>query len=128
MAPVTDLLFPEFMGAACVMLDYDGDDDLDLFFTNGTHWPWSKKAAERTRPALYRNDGNWRFTNVTQQVGLDVSYYMMSAAAGDYDNDGDPDLFVCSVGANQNEINHLYRNDGGKFRGHHPPGRRRRRP
>jgi hypothetical protein len=103
-------LFPEFMGCACVMFDYDGDGDLDLFFTNATHWPWSKKAAERTTSALYRNDGNWKFTNVTQEAGLDLSYYMMGAAAGDYDNDGDPDLFICAVGPS-----HLYRNDGGRF-------------
>jgi len=105
-----DELFPEFMGAACVMFDYDKDGDLDLFFTNGLNWPWSKKKDIRTSPALYRNDGKWRFTNVTKEAGLEDQYYGMGACAGDYDNDGDPDLFVCVVGSNR-----LYRNDGGRF-------------
>lgn len=105
-----ELLFPEFMGAACVMFDYNGDGKLDLFFTNGVHWPWSSQAAVRTTPALFRNDGNWHFTNVTKEAGLDVSYYMMGAAAGDFDNDGDQDLFICGVGGG-----HLYRNDNGHF-------------
>src|SRR4029453_11606732 len=64
---------------------------------------------------LLPHAGKWPFTNVTKEAGLDVSYYMMGAAAGDFDNDGDPDLFICAVGPNQNKINHLYRNDGGHF-------------
>jgi hypothetical protein len=108
-----ELLFPEFMGAAVVLFDYDGDSDLDIFFSNGQYWPWAtQKPANAKEPthALYRNDGNWKFTDVSEQAGLKLSYYAMGAAAADYDNDGDQDLFVAAVGPN-----HLYRNDGGRF-------------
>jgi hypothetical protein len=59
---------------------------------------------------LYRNDGAGRFTDITHAAGLAVSFYGMGVACGDYDNDGDQDLFFTAVGPN-----HLFRNDGGKF-------------
>jgi hypothetical protein len=108
-----EALFPEFMGGAVVLFDYDNDGDLDIFFTTGQYWPWvTKKPAGAKQPthALYRNDGNWKFTDVSEQAGMKLSYYGMGAAAADYDNDGDQDLFVAAVGPN-----HLYRNDGGRF-------------
>ena len=59
---------------------------------------------------LYRNDGTGKFSDVTTQTGLLSSFYGMGVAAGDYDNDGDVDLFVTSVNSD-----HLFRNDGGVF-------------
>lgn len=110
-----EMLFPEFMGAGVVLFDYDGDGDLDIFFTNGQYWQWARHnkqppGAPPPTMALYRNDGNWHFTDVTEAAGLKVSYYAMGAAAADFDNDGDQDLFISAVGPN-----HLYRNDGGRF-------------
>jgi hypothetical protein len=111
-----EMLFPEFMGAGVVLFDYNGDGRLDILFTNGQYWPWAirnKLPPGKNQPnalALYRNDGNWHFTEVTQEAGLIGSYYAMGAAAADLDNDGDQDLFVAAVGPN-----HLYRNDGGRF-------------
>jgi hypothetical protein len=61
--------------------------------------------------ALYHNDGHGHFTDVTKGSGLDVSFYGMGVAIGDYDNDGLPDVFITAVGGN-----HLFHNDGhGKF-------------
>jgi len=59
---------------------------------------------------LYRNDGTGHFDDVTVEVGLNVSLYGMGCACGDFDNDGDVDLFISAVGPNK-----LFRNDGGKF-------------
>lgn len=97
---------PETMGAGCAWIDYDGDGDPDLYLVNGTDWPGHPKSG-KTTGALYRNDGNGKFTDVTKSAGLAESFYGMGAAVGDYDNDGDPDLYVTAVGANR-----LYRNNG----------------
>ena len=69
---------------------------------------------------MFRNDLNTgagadrkqtlRFTDVTKEVGLDVTFYGMGVASGDYDNDGDTDVFFTAVGKNR-----LFRNDSGKF-------------
>lgn len=102
-------LLPETMGGGCAFLDYDSDGDPDLLFVNGTSWPWAKRPSS-AHHALYRNDGHGQFQDVTAAAGLMASFYGMGVAAGDYDNDGDPDLFFTAVGTN-----HLYRNDGGRF-------------
>lgn len=103
-------LLPETMGGGCAFLDYDGDQDQDLLLVNSCEWPWRSSPAERPpQMALYRNDGG-RFVDVTAEAGLDLTLYGMGAAAGDYDNDGDPDLFLTAVGPNR-----LLRNDGGRF-------------
>ena len=61
--------------------------------------------------ALYKNDGKGHFTDVTAGSGLDVSFYGMGVAVGDYDNDDLPDVFISAVGSN-----HLFHNQGnGKF-------------
>ena len=78
---------------------------------NSTHWPAAAQADGPTPVmALYRNDGMGRFSNVTAEVGLAVSFYGTGVAAGDYDNDGNVDLFVTAVGPNR-----LFRNTGGRF-------------
>ena len=94
-----DKLLPETMGGGVAFFDFDNDGDADLLFINGTDWPWSpKKAPKPPTMALYRNDGKGKFEDVTAGSGLDVSFYGMSPAVGDFDNDGLVDLFVSGVG------------------------------
>jgi hypothetical protein len=102
-------LLPETMGGGVAFFDYDNDADADLLFINGADWPWApKKAPKPPTMALYRNDGTGRFEDVTARSGLDVSFYGMAPAVGDFDNDGLVDLFVTGVGGNR-----LFRNLGG---------------
>ena len=111
-------LLPETMGGGSAFLDVEGDGDQDLLLVNSRRWPWDRagddqddEAAPATL-ALYANDGTGRFADVTAESGLDVALYGMGAAVGDYDNDGDADLFVTAVGENR-----LFRNEGdGTFR------------
>lgn len=115
-----DKLLPETMGSGCAFLDYDNDGDQDIVFVNSCRWPWEppkkgftdKEERKQAKPtqALYRNDGQGRFADLTEEVGLDVTFYGMGVACGDYDNDGDTDLFFTAVGKNR-----LFRNEGGKF-------------
>jgi hypothetical protein len=106
---------PESMGAGVAMLDYDNDGRLDLFFVNGAAlrdpMPAGSKP-DKSDPQfwnrLYRNKGDGTFADVTESAGLRGDGYGMGAAAGDFDNDGLPDLYVTSLGRNN-----LYRNNGG---------------
>ncbi len=96
----------ETMGSGAIFFDYDGVLDSDMYLVNGGVLP----GLERTNPgsgALYRNDGTGRFSQVTALSGLDFQGYGMGAAAADYDNDGDVDLYVTEFGPNR-----LFRNNG----------------
>lgn len=101
---------PETMGSGCAFWDYDGDGDADILLINCS--PLQERGREPpSTMALYRNDGEGRFSDVTARAGLDRPMYGMGCAAGDYDNDGDSDLYVASLGANR-----LFRNRGdGRF-------------
>ncbi len=101
-----DKLLPETMGAGVAFLDYDNDGDQDLFFVNSSYWPKHEETPAPTQ-ALYRNDGQGHFEDVTKAAGLDQTFYGQGVAVGDYDNDGDEDLYVTGVGGG-----HLFRNDG----------------
>ena len=106
--------------------DYDNDGDLDLFLCGynppagyegesgvmGEPMPYHD-ARNGGKNKLLRNDGNWNFTEVTKEVGLDQNNDRFSFAASweDYDRDGDPDLYV----ANDYGRNNLYQNNAGKF-------------
>ena len=97
---------PETMGAGVAFLDYNGDGWQDIFFVNSRNWVGGR----RTPPALYKNDGDGTFTNVTRAAGLDIWIYGLGVAVADYDNDGDDDLFITTL-----KQNHLFHNNGGKF-------------
>jgi len=105
-AAMGEKLLPETMGSGAAFFDCDGDGDLDLFLVNSMPWPGAKSDPAPTH-ALYRNDGKGHFEDVTKEAGLDRSAFGMGVAVGDYDNDGDPDLYVTGLGGNA-----LYRNDG----------------
>ncbi len=102
---------PETMAGGVAAFDYDNDGDLDLFFANGAELPANRKTSARYADRLFRNDGKANFTDVTAEAGLRGEGFAFGAAAGDYDNDGDPDLFVAGLHGNR-----LYRcEQGGKF-------------
>jgi len=103
-------LLPETMGSGCAFFDYDNDGDPDLLFVNSCPWPWDNPKPPLPTMALYRNDGQGRFDNVTAGSGLDVTFYGMGVAVGDYNNDGWTDVFFTAVGKSR-----LFRNDGGTF-------------
>lgn len=96
----------ETVSAGLALLDYDGDGLIDIYFLNGAPLPGCT-AETAPRNALYRNLGQWRFEDVTQQAGVGDPGYALGVAAGDYDNDGDLDLFVNNYGPDV-----LYRNLG----------------
>ena len=109
---------PEIMGAGGALFDYDTDGDLDVLLIQGRPLePPATGAAPLLAPRLFRNDldgsrgvASLRFTDVTSRSGFASGDYGMGVAAGDYDNDGDPDLYLTNYGPNR-----LYRNDGGRF-------------
>jgi len=99
--------YPATMAGGVAVFDYNGDGRPDLFFTNGADIASLRKDAPKYWNRLLRNDGGGRFTDVTEQAGLKGTGYDIGVAAGDYDNDGFPDLFVAGVGRNT-----LYHNNG----------------
>jgi hypothetical protein len=102
--PVIDAV----LGGVAV-LDFDRDGLLDVFFTNGARIPGLVKDDPRFWNRLYRNEGGGRFRDVTERTGLRGEGYSMGAAAGDFDGDGWPDLYVSGVNRNV-----LYHNQGGR--------------
>lgn len=110
---------PEIMGSGGALFDYDNDGDLDVFLLQGKKLEEKEDARllqavpEDWKPGnrLLRNEfipsGKLKFTDVTAKAGLGQISYGMGAATGDYDNDGDVDLYVTNFGANI-----LYRNNG----------------
>ena len=98
-------LLPETLGSGCAFLDYDADGWQDILLVNGMDWPGHKKV--RSTLALYRNNRDGTFSDVTKKAGLDVEMYGMGVAVGDWNNDGFPDIFVTAVGQSR-----LFRNTG----------------
>jgi len=100
---------PETLGSGCAFFDADGDGWPDILLINGKDWtPHGKKSL----PALYRNNHNGTFTDITRGSGLDIEMYGMGVAIGDYDNDGRDDVYITAL-----DGDHLFHNEGnGKFR------------
>ena len=102
-----DYHLPEQLGAGGAFFDYDTDGDRDLYLVNSGDLPGGPSKGTYTS-VLYRNNGDGTFTNATSEAGAgNIGNYGIGAACGDYDNDGDPDLYVTNFGRNV-----LYRNDG----------------
>lgn len=96
----------ETVASGLALLDYDGDGDVDIYFLNGAPLPVSPSGAGAGN-ALYRNDGGWKFTDVSRAAGVAGNGYALGVCVGDYNNDGHPDIYVNNFGSNV-----LYRNNG----------------
>ncbi|MCH8218909.1 MAG: CRTAC1 family protein [Planctomycetes bacterium] len=96
----------ETVAAGLALFDYDNDKDIDIYFLNGAYHD-SDPTGKAPRNTLYRNDGNWRFVDVTETAGVGDQGYGLGVAVADYDNDGDTDIYLNNYGPNV-----LYRNNG----------------
>ncbi len=97
----------ETMTGGVATLDYNNDGLLDIYFTNGSVTPSMKKEDPKFYNRLYRNDGDFTFTDVTLEAGVKGEGYQMGVAVADYNNDGNVDIFVAGVYSNI-----LFRNNG----------------
>jgi hypothetical protein len=99
---------PETLGSGAAFIDYDNDGWPDILLINSKDW----SSRRRTLSALYHNNRNGTFTDVTIGSGLDVEMYGIGVAVGDYDNDGRDDIYITAL-----EGDRLFHNEGnGKFR------------
>ncbi len=103
---------PETMGQGVAIFDFDNDGDLDLYFANGGQLR-NPKDTHVYENSLWRNDGNWHFTDITKDSGLACPEWTCGTYAADYDGDGYVDIYLTQFGKNR-----LFRNikGSGKFR------------
>ncbi len=116
---------PETMGSGVAFLDADGDGWQDVLFVNSMPWPRPGAArAARSVMALYRNNGNGTFTDVTARAGLAVPVYGIGVASADYDNDGRADIYITALGRNRlfHNLGNLKFEDVGARAGVDDPG------
>ena len=103
-------LLPETMGGGCAFLDYDNDGDQDILLINSKSWEDLEPEMLGPTSKLYQNDGQGKYTDVSEQTGLNIELYGMGCAVADYDNDGNVDIFISALGGNR-----LLRNNNGVF-------------
>src|SRR5215471_8304289 len=101
-----EMYLPETVGPGCAFFDYDNDGWMDIYLVNSGPCDFYKPAAP-LRNALYHNNRDGTFTDVTQKAGVAGNAYGMGVAVGDYDSDGWPDLYVT-----QYPHSILYHNNG----------------
>ncbi len=97
----------ETTACTVAVFDYDNDGRPDIYLLNGSTMNAESGKEKAAKSALYRNLGDWKFEDVTEKSGLANERWGMGVAVGDYDNDGDADLFVSNYGTSR-----LYRNNG----------------
>jgi enediyne biosynthesis protein E4 len=103
----------ESLGGGVALIDYDCDGLVDVFVTGGGYFDGADRKSIRGHSSrLFKNLGNWKFRDVTEEVGLPTegAFYSHGAAGCDFDNNGWPDLLVTGYGRMA-----LYRNDRGRF-------------
>ena len=98
-------LFNEFLGSGGGFFDYDNDGDLDIYLINGAIQ--TEKPHEKPKNVLYQNNGDGTYTDVTKKAGVGSIAYGIGATVGDYDNDGNLDLYLTNFGEDE-----LYHNNG----------------
>jgi enediyne biosynthesis protein E4 len=101
-----DRQLPETVGAGCAFLDYDNDGWMDIYLVNSGPSDFFTPSAP-LKNALYRNNHDGTFTDVTDKAGVAGGKFGMGVAAADYDGDGNIDLYITNYGSNL-----LYRNNG----------------
>src|SRR3989440_11770265 len=101
-----DYFLPETTGAGCAFFDYDNDGWMDIYLVNGGKCDFLTPDPP-LRNALYRNNRDGTFTDVTEKAGVAAGGYGMGVAVGDYDGDAWPDLYVTQYGRSI-----LYHNNG----------------
>ena len=97
----------EAKGGGAAVLDFDSDGDQDLYWVNGASMEFPSRGAGN---ALYRNEGSAGFVDVAKSRNAEGKGWGIGATSADYDNDGDPDLYLTNL-----QENILYRNDGEIF-------------
>ena len=102
---------PETMVGGVGIIDYDNDGFPDIFLVNGAAIPSLQKDDPKFKNRLFHNNGDLTFTDVTDKAGVGGVGFGMGVAIGDYDNDGNPDIFVANVTGNQL----LHNNGDGTF-------------
>lgn len=96
----------ESMSGGVLLIDYDRDGWVDIYFTNAPTVEMALKK-EKSKSLLYRNNKDGTFTDVTDKAGVGFPGYAMGGAVGDYNNDGWPDMYITCLGGNV-----LYKNNG----------------
>jgi hypothetical protein len=94
---------PETMGSGACFIDYDNDGFQDILLINSKDWPGH--SSYKSYPALYHNNHDGTFTDVTHQAHLDIELYGMGCAIGDFDNDGYDDIYITAL-----DGSHLFHN------------------
>jgi enediyne biosynthesis protein E4 len=97
---------PEAMSGGVLLIDYDRDGWPDIYFTNAPTLEMALKG-QKARGALYHNNHDGTFTDVTDKAGIATPCWAMGGAVGDYNNDGWPDLYITCLHGNV-----LYKNNG----------------
>lgn len=101
-----EMYLPETVGAGCGFIDYDNDGWMDIYLVNSGACDFYNPSP-RLRNALYHNNRDGTFTDVTEKAGVPGNAYGMGVAVGDYDGDGFPDIYVTQYNRSV-----LYHNNG----------------